>query len=166
MNEYGVALASSALGIAGTLLGVLFTYRLSMESAKAQLANLRAISKLEARYSAESLFVSAFSEELAAIEGGEELNSGLDDFLRRAHHAKHKTAAIEFRRILDNEERLKFDIVWKQYHSGQATQDMIETGMLQNEAMFIEYSGYPFEGDPYKKARERINLLLAFAKFE
>ena len=164
MADYDIALISGAMGIAGTLLGVIFTHRLSMKSADRQFIHLQQISKIDAWHVAAQNFVSAFSEELATVEGREEIPILLDEYLRRAYHAKHKAAITAFRHFLDGGRRDSFDAACKEYQGGKTMDEMIETGISAREAKFIEYMGSPFPGNPFKKAEQRMHTLLEFAK--
>lgn len=166
MTDYEIALIAGGFGIAGTLLGVFFTYRLSLKVADQQFQHLKVVSKLDARHVAEQNFVAAFSEEHAALLNDEELSIPLDDYLRRAYHAKHKIAITTFRHFLEADLRASFDAACYEYHSGKITEDMIETGIPKREAMFMEYMGHPFGGNPYEKARTRLSQMLSFAGYE
>ena len=166
MSEYHVALVSGGLAIAGTLLGVIFTYRLAIKSADRQFQHLRDISKMDALHAAGRELVQAFAQELAVLDGREELPVELDVFLLRAHHAKHKTAIAAFRSHLDVSRRGAFDAACKQYHCEQTAEDMMEVGVPRDQAMFFEYMNGRSQGDPYQLAAERIHAILSFAKPE
>ena len=92
LSVYELALIAGGFGIAGTLLGVLAAYRLSMKLADRQLMHMREISKLDAWHAAAHEFVSAFSKDLATLESGASLGQDLSDFLRAAYDARHVQA--------------------------------------------------------------------------
>ena len=152
--------------ILGAAVGSFITYRFAVTLADRQFQHLKAVSKLDAWHAAAQTFVTALSEELATLEGNEELSIPLDDYLRRAYHAKHKAAITIFRHFLEGDLRARFDAACYEYHSGKTTDEMAETGIPKREAMFMEYMGHPFPGNPHEKARTRLSTVLAFAKYE
>lgn len=152
--------------ILGAVVGSFITYRFGITLADRQFQHLKAVSKLDAWHAAAQNFVAVFSEELATVEGEEELTIPLDDYLRGAYRAKHKAAISTFRHFLEPALSARFDAACYQYHSGRTTEEMIETGIPKRDAMFMEYMGHPFPGDPYQKARNRIQAILQFAKHE
>jgi hypothetical protein len=169
LTVYELALIAGGFGIAGTLLGVLGTYRLSINLADMQFRHLREISKLDAWRAAAKEFVAAFSLELATLEGNEELPIGYDDYLRRAYDSKHKVAITTFAHFVPKIKSAGFKAACQEYHSSQVTQDMIETGISPREAMFIEYMGMPFFHPtlrPHELAASRIHAILEFARHE
>ena len=85
MSDYEIALVTGGMGIAGALLGVIFTYRLSLKAIDRQFQHLQAVSKLDAWHVAAQKLVDSFAEELAALDGDDELTVSLDEYLRRAY---------------------------------------------------------------------------------
>lgn len=61
MTNYEIALITGGMGIAGALLGILFTYKLSLKPMDRQFLHLQAVSKLDTWHVAAHNFVSAFS---------------------------------------------------------------------------------------------------------
>jgi hypothetical protein len=161
MNLLPTEVWSALLGAA---VGALITYRFALVLAKKQFEYMKAVSRLDGRHAAARVFVDAFAEELAALEDeSTDLRMMVDDYLRDAYHGKHKKAIVSFRHFLDARERHHFDKAVLEYHSGEATENMESTGFSKREAMFIEYIGHPYEGDPRRKAAERMHAILKFA---
>lgn len=65
--------------ILGAVVGSFITYRFGITLADRQFQHLKAVSKLDAWHAAAQNFVAVFSEELATVEGEEELTVPLDD---------------------------------------------------------------------------------------
>ena len=169
LTAYELALIAGGFGIAGTLIGVLGSYHLSIKLADRQFKHLREISRLDAWHAAVREFVAAFSEELATLEGNEELPIRYDEYLRRAYDAKHKVAIATFEHFVPESKRAGFKAACQQYHSSKVTQDMIETGIPPSEAMFMEYMGHPFKHPTltsHALAASRIHAMLEFARHE
>ncbi len=165
MSDYAIALVTGGMGIAGALLGVIFTYRLSLKAIDTQFQHLQAVSKLDAWHVAAQRLVDSFSEELAVLEGDDELTVTLDEYLRRAYLTKHRVAITTFRHFLDTDTCARFDKACQEYHSSAAaTEHLIETGFPRQKAMFIEYMGHPFNTDPCQTAINKIRAVLAYAK--
>lgn len=167
LTAYELALIAGGFGIAGTLLGVLGAYRLSIKLAYRQFEHLREVSRLDAWHASAREFVASFSDELAILDAEEELSIRLDEYLLRAYDAKHKSAIATFEHFVHEGSLASFKATCKEYHSSAKSEEMIETGMSVREAMFIEYMGHPFyhpQLTPYQLAAERIRAMLAFAK--
>jgi hypothetical protein len=167
LSAYEIALISGGFGIAGTLIGVLGTYRLSLQLAEKQFSHLREISKIDAWHVAANSFTVAFSEELARLESGETITVPIDEFLLNAFERKHKVAIATFEHFIPSSKRPAFIESCKQYHSGNK-QVCDGLGFSYKDAMFSEYiieqitaSG----ADPYKLAAQRIRAILEFAKY-
>lgn len=124
-----------------------------------------------ARFSAASLELRiAFADELAFLESTNDPYFDIQRYLLQGYDAKHRAAIAIFEHFVPDSKRDRFAAAWHQYHSGQQAGgeplDMFEMGSPYDQAMFIEYSGYPFS-HPTMSARElaicRIRTLLAFA---
>jgi len=173
LTSYELALIAGGIGIAGTLIGVLCTYWLSIRLADRQFKHLREISKLDAWHVAAGKFSAAFSEELAVLESGDELSVELDTYLFNAYEAKHKVATAAFEHFLSEVDRKRFSAACHQYHSGQKVDgeplDMFEMGATYKQALFVEYqSGISWHHPVSRRvlAVNRIRELLAFARHE
>lgn len=112
----------------GAVFGAVCTAVGAFFLANKQFRHLREVSKLDAWHVAAKDFVSAFSEELAVLDGEEELSIRLDEYLLRAYDAKHKSAIAAFEHFVPDERRASFKATCKEYHSSSKTQEMLETG--------------------------------------
>lgn len=167
LTAYELALVAGGFGIAGTLIGVLGAYRLSIKHADRQFEHLRDISRLDAWHASARQFVASFSDELAVLDANEELAIRLDEYLLRAYDAKHKSAIATFEHFVPEGSLVDFKAACREYHSSAKSEEMIEAGMSSREAMFVEYMGYPFyhaQLTPYQLAAKRIRAMLAYAK--
>lgn len=167
LTAYELALIAGGFGIAGTLIGVLGAYRLSIKLADRQFQHLREVSRLDAWHTSANKFAASFSDELAILDGNEELSIRLDEYLLQAYDTKHKSAIATFEHFIPESDLACFKAACKEYHTSARSEEMIETGMSLREAMFIEYIGHPFlhpQLTPHQLAAKRIRAMLAFAK--
>lgn len=170
MSDYEIALISGSLAIAGTLLGVLFAYRLSIKSADRQFEHLRAISKLDARNTAAREFISGFASELATLEANSDSLGDVMDFLRRAY-ANHATAVAVFEEYLHADRRNGLRAAWLQHcYNGEDPNDTENpkwSGLGHDSLLFLHYStefNLANRSSARVQAIQGIRVLLAFAK--
>ena len=170
MTDYEVALISGSLAIAGTLLGVIFTYRLSIKSANRQFKHLRAISKLDALNIASRQFVNSFGSELAALEANSEALGDVMDFLRRTYTA-HATAVAVFEQYLATDHRNALRATWLRHcYNGEDPNDTKNpkwSGLDHDSLLFLQYSNefnLANRSSARVRAIENIRALLAVAK--
>ena len=170
MTDYEVALISGAIAIAGTLLGVIFTYRLSIKSADRQFEHLRAISKLDAWNAAVHDFRDGFASELSALEANSESVSDVMDFLQRTYITQSAAVAF-FAEYLPDDRRKRFRAAWLQHcYNGEDpnnTEKPDWSGLDHDSLLFQHYSGeFNLASAPSArlKAVSGIRNLLAFAK--
>ena len=170
MTDYEIALVSGSLAIAGTLLGVIFTYRLSIKSAERQFEHLRAISKLDSFNSAAREFRKEFGSELASLETNSDSLGDVMNFLRRSY-AAHSTAVAVFEDHFPLDRGKALRTAWLQHcYNGDDPNDTENTewsGLDHDSLLFLHYSN-EFNLANRSSARvlamERIRALLAFAK--
>ena len=170
MSGYEIALISGSLAIAGTLLGVIFTYRLSIKSADRQFEHLRAISKLDAWNIAAREFINSFASELASLHANSDSLGDVMDFLRRAY-ATHATAVAVFEEHLPSERRSGLRAAWLQHcYNGEDPNDTENpewSGLDHDSLLFLHYSNefnLANRSSARVQAIEGIRALLAFAK--
>lgn len=169
LTAYELALIAGGFGIAGTLIGVLGAYRLSIKLADRQFQHLREVSRLDAWHASAREFVAAFSDELAVLDANEELSIPLDQYLLLAYDTKHKSAIATFEHFLPEGGLAGFKAVCKDYCCSAKSEEMIGMGMTVQDAMFVEYIGHPFfhpQLTPQQLAARRIRAMLAYAKAE
>jgi len=170
MTDYDIALISGSLAIAGTLLGVVFTYRLSIKSAERQFEHLRAISKLDAWNTAAREFRHSLGGELAALEANSESLGDVMDFLKSAY-ASHAAAVAVFEEYLPINSRQAFRTAWLQHcYNGEDPNDTNNpkwSGLDHDSLLFLHYSNefnLANRSSARVQAIENVRALLAFAK--
>ena len=172
LTAYKLALIAGGLGIAGTLIGVMGAYRLSLKVAEQQFLHLREIAKLDAWHVAAHEFVAAFSGDLATLEAG--VNSGFDlqGFFRSAY-ARHSQAVVAFTHFVPEHLKPAFKCAWKRHCYGVSSNgealspDDEELAMAHSTLLFLHYSNEFNLADrqlPRLLGVKAIQKLLSYAK--
>ena len=154
--------------VLGAAVGSAFTYLGAVKLSDRQFRHLQDISKLDSIHAAGRTFIASFSEELAVLKSKLDIPMELDAFLRNGYNTKHKTAICTFEQFVPKSSLPAFRAACEQYHSDERTQEIADSGIKLEEAMFIGYSSvYKDEVPPPRAlAIERIEALLKFAKHE
>ena len=165
MSDYAIALITGGMGIAGALLGVLFTYRLSLKAIDRQFHLLQAVSKLDAWHFAAGEFISALAPDLRMLEEDDGTVGNLMDFMRRAYRERHMRAAAKFEHFVAEDRRGAFKAEWQRYCYGQHTPD--DESPPREELLFLYCdSGRPPPGaeSSTQYVVHRLHALLSYAK--
>jgi hypothetical protein len=170
MTEYEVALISGALAIAGTLLGVIFTYRLSIKSADRQFGHLKTVAKLDAWHIAAREFIQAFAPQIAALEANSEKIGDVMDYLRRTFDT-HSAAVAAFTSYVPDDRVLAFRAAWQRHcYDDEDPNDRENpkwSGLDHDSLLFLHYSNEFHLARPTSardEAVKRMQALLGFAK--
>ena len=172
LSAYELALIAGGFGIAGTLIGVLGAYRLSLKLANQQFQQLREISKLDAWHVAAHEFISAFSDDLAALEAP--LRSSFDyrALFCAAYEAKHSQAVVAFEHFLPEATRFSFRNDWKRHCYGVSSTGEVlspddeDLAMDHYNLLFLHYSHEANRVDhdlPRRLGVNAIRKLLSYA---
>ena len=170
LSAYDLALIAGGLGIAGTLVGVLGAYRLSIKLADRQFSHLREISRLEAWRAAAKEFRQAFANDLAVLDSDAAIDGDLKDFLMSAYVARHFHAVALFKHFIPEALRAGLDTEWKRHCYGENSDGSIQSpddeGLEHEKLLFLHYSVY---SGPHRTAEarqcavNRITKLLTYA---
>lgn len=170
MTEYEIALISGALAIAGTLMGVLFTYRLSIKSADRQFEHMKAVARLDAWHVAAREFVQAFATQVAALEANSGAVGDVMDLLRSTY-VSQSSAVAAFESYLPDSRRQAFREAWQHHcYDGEDPNDTDNpkwSGLDHDSLLFLHYSNEFHLARPTSAREEaisRIRALLAYAK--
>lgn len=135
--------------ILGALVGAWIAYHFSLELAKRQMFNQAAMQ-----------FRAAFTDELTKLTTGSDEPY---DVLKNAE-VRHVSAGFEFRRILTEKERERFDQAWQRYYC--ADQDPRQPYLEKySEHLSDEQSGIP-KRERRRTAIDRIEAILRLAQMK
>lgn len=170
MTDYEIALISGSLAIAGTLLGVIFTYRLSIKSADRQFEHLKAVAKLDAWHVAAREFIKAFASKLSSLETNSESIGDVMDFLRRTYDTQSAAVAV-FEEYLPIDRKQALRAAWLRHcYNGEDPNDTDNpkwSGLDHDSLLFLHYCtelNLANASSGRREAIERLRVLMAFAK--
>lgn len=173
LDAYILALVAGMFGIAGTVLGAVLTYRLSLRLVERQFKHLREVSKIDAWHVAAQEFVSAFSREIAILEGGIGVGVDLREMFQRAYDERHAQAIAKFEHFLSHSNKANFRRDWWYHCYGDSddadTPDLMDREELVKKAgfRFLHYSDEYWLHDtfaPQASALQALRKLASYAK--
>lgn len=142
LSAYELALIAGGFGIAGTLIGVLGTYRLSLKLADRQLQHAREIAKVESRHVAARAFVEAFANDVRFFESEADEDIDAMGYLREAFQ-RHSKAVATFEHFLPLERRRAFRAKWQEHCYGRDTSGLPESpgsvGIEHSSLLYLHY---------------------------
>jgi len=171
LTGYELALVVGGVGIAGTLIGVLSTYRLSIQVADRQFQYLRQISKLDAWHAAAYEFTAAFTSYLAVLESDPDLRIDVSDFFR-SEYIHQSQAIATFEPFVPEERRGAYKNEWLQHCYGADSRGQPltpydeELAMDHDTLLFLHYSREAHRSHPELPRRlgiKAIRGLLSYA---
>ena len=145
LSAYELAAVAGGFGIAGTLIGTVTTYWLSMKLAKQQFSYLREVSRLDALHRSAGDFVDAFAEDVALLESGAALDLELKEYLREAYKARHRKAVSAFERFVPQDSLASFRTEWAKHCYGTDSNGKLmsphddDLGLGHDDLLFHHY---------------------------
>ena len=170
LSVYAVALVSSGIGIAGTLIGVLATYRLSIKLTDRQFQHAREIAKVESRHVSSRTLVEAFANDIRFLENEATEDTDVMRFLLAAF-SRHSAAIANFEYFLSPENRRAFRSMWQEHCYGQDSNGMpdspADVGIEHASLLYLHYGiEYNLQEPsiPHALAANRMRTLLAWGE--
>ncbi len=161
---------AGGLGIAGTLLGVLCTYRLSITLAERQFLYAREIAKVESRHVATRELIEAFANDIRHLENEATEDTDAMHFLRAAF-LRHSAAIAKFEHFLPPERRRMFLEKWQEHCYGFDSSGLADSpsgvGIKHISLLYLHY-GYEYNlaepTAPFASAAKAIRVILSYGE--
>lgn len=170
--DYQLALFAGVLGIAGTVLGTLLTYRLAQRLARQQFKHMLVIAKRESWHAAARDLVSTLAPDLEALNAVD-APTDLRGFLKQAYADHQRDALARFQHHLDPALHKSFRADWSAYCFGQGADGKLllpnVTGLSEDQSLFLyceepgsELSPSPRHHTAY--AATKLDALLSYGR--
>lgn len=170
LSAYELALVAGGFGIAGTLIGVLGAYRLSIKLADRQFQHAREIARVESRHIAARALVEAFANDIRFLESEATEDTDAMVYLR-AVFPRHSAAIANFEYFLSPEQRRAFRAKWQEHCYGRDSSGLPDSpagvGIEHSSLLYLHYGteyNLAEPTTPFATAATAMRALLAYGE--